>query len=169
MEHYAMELRPEDGVDDDKENHHRGRDPGGGSRRRKARDQYARDQRMGRLETDPCREAEGQSRKLDGEQACDAGKKGHCEQQDRVLQEENDAGHDEWQQGKRVGEVVAELLRLDQEQLRDPAQRSPELSHVEHCSRAFAYSGSLWTERAKAWAESPELSAILTPFFRAPT
>ena len=124
---------------------------------------------MGCLETDPGGESEGQASQLNSEQADDAGQKRERKQQDRILQKEDDAGHDQGQESECISEVITELVRLHQEQLRDTVQPSPELSHVEHCSR-----GSL--ELRLSAARSVQIggcargsSAILTPFFRAPS
>src|SRR5205809_7631247 len=124
---------------------------------------------MGCVEADPGAESEGQASQLKGEQADDAGQKREGKQQDGILQEEDNAGDDQGQESECVSEVITELVRLHQEQLRDTVQPSPELSHVEHCSR-----GSL--ELRPSAARSVQIgrcacgsSAILTPFFRAPS
>src|SRR5205823_9275253 len=124
---------------------------------------------MSCLETDPGGESEGQPSQLNSEQADDAGQKRERKQQDGILQKEDNAGDHQGQESECISEVVTELVRLHQEQLRDTVQPSPELSHVEHCSR-----GSL--ELRLSAARSVQIggcargsSAILTPFFRAPS
>src|SRR2546423_990059 len=124
---------------------------------------------MGRLEAHPGRQSDRQTSQLQCEQADDAGKKRNRKQKESVLQEEDDPGDDQRQQRQRVAEVVSELLRLDQEQLRDAMQRSPELSHVEHCSRASSELPSTLDAPSKVPPGPRRVSAILTPFFRAPT
>src|SRR2546421_3402886 len=123
---------------------------------------------MGCLEAHPGRQSDRQTSQLQREQADDAGKKRDRKQEEGVLQEEDDPGDDQRQQRERVAEVVGELLRLDQEQLRDTMQRSPELSHVEHCSRASGELPSRLDAPSKMPSGGPRVSAILTPFFRAP-
>src|SRR6202011_1306384 len=135
MDHDAAQLRPEDGVDDDEEDHHRCADPGRRARGEETGDQHAGDQWMRRFEADPGGKSEGQPGELQGEQAYDPGEKRNRKQEQGVLQKEDDAGEDQGEEGQRVGQVIVKLLRLDQEQLRSTVQRSPELSHVEHCSR----------------------------------
>src|SRR5438876_6660427 len=117
---------------------------------------------MGCLEAHPGRQSDRQTSQLQREQADDAGKKRDRKQEEGVLQEEDDPGDDQRQQRERVAEVVGELLRLDQEQLRDTMQRSPELSHVEHCSRAPAEFGPDLDAASKAAAIRRRTSAILT-------
>src|SRR5438067_10978430 len=78
------------------------------------------------------------------------------------MQEENDAGDYQRQGLQRVGEVIVKLLRLDQEQLRDTLQRSPELSHVEHCSRASGEFGRNLDAASKAQRQGPAEERLLS-------
>src|SRR5260370_21048107 len=113
---------------------------------------------------------ERQSGQLKREQTDDAREERDGKQQERALQEEDDAGDDQREECERVGEVVAKLLRLDQEQLRDTLQPSPELSHVEHCSRGPGEFGPKLDAPSKCASRVlRRVPAILTPFFLAPT
>src|SRR5207253_10378362 len=78
------------------------------------------------------------------------------------LPEEDDAGDGQGRGGQRAGEVIAQLLRLDQEQLRDTVQRSPELSHVEHCSRASGEFGRNLDAESKARRRGPTEERLLS-------
>src|SRR5205809_1328835 len=119
---------------------------------------------MGCLETDPGGESEGQASQLNGEQADDAGQKRERKQQDGILQEEDNAGDDQGQESECVSEVITELVRLHQEQLRDTVQPSPELSHVEHCNRGSLELRSSAARSVQIAAAPCGSSAILTPF-----
>ena len=85
MEHDALELRPNNGIDHDEEDHHGGRDPGRRPGWEEAGDQDARHQGMRCLEADPGGKPESEARQLQREQANNTGEKRHREQQDGVL------------------------------------------------------------------------------------
>src|SRR5947208_8993867 len=86
---------------------------------------------MGCLETDPGGESEGQASQLNSEQADDAGQKRERKQQDRILQKEDDAGHDQGQESECISEVITELVRLQQEQLQENMQALSERARDE--------------------------------------
>src|SRR5947199_9464244 len=119
---------------------------------------------MSCLETNPCWKSEGQPSQLDGKQTDDARKKRDRKQQDRILQKEDNARDDQGQEGECVSEVVTELVRLHQEQLRDTVQPSPELSHVEHCNRGSLELRCSAARSVQIAAAPCGSSAILTPF-----
>ena len=75
MQHHALELRPDNGIDHDEEDHHGGSDPGRRPGWQEAGHQDARHQRMRCLEADPGGKSESEASQLQCEQAYDAGEK----------------------------------------------------------------------------------------------
>ena len=125
-----VQLRPEKAVQQHEEDDHGDAEPGRDRRGQEAGHQQAGDEGMAGAVRDPCRESDGGACQLQGEEADDARQEAERDQQSRGTPEEEDTQGECRGERDCVRDVVAELLGIDEEGLRDGTDRSERLTHA---------------------------------------